>query len=273
MRKRTSGLAVIVAAVLFTGTLAVAQTDRIPAPERFTDVGGYGYAWEGIAWAVDEGIMCGIAPDLFNPSGRPTRAQLAVILYRYAHPEARADCPPPPPPTTIPAGLSAWEDTTNEYFAEAILYAIDQPPETGWLEARCFDSGGASLGIGYEWAIPNNVDWAEVRRNEDITYGAFVWTRWVLLPTNNFLGEWTHDSHRLSGKPFRPDTDATLTRQLLDRFLAADQFIIEAYSDTIERGWGWRPDGYPLRATFDLTGDDTALRTVLADCFPPTSGS
>ena len=237
--------------------------------------GRLGWAWEAIAWAADEGIMCGIAPDLFNPSGRLTRAQQAVILYRYAHPEARAECPTPSPPTTIPAGVSGWEDTTwyagdGTRYAEATLYAIDQPREAGWLEATCYESGNSYLSIGKGWAIPNNVDWAEVERNEDIEYVAFVWVRWALVSDDNILGDWSHDFDRLLFIPFRDSSGATITRQMYARLLAADQLIVEGYGDTIERDRGWRPDAYPLRATFDLTGDDTSLRTVLADCFPPT---
>ena len=41
------------------------------------------YATEPMTWAIAEGIISGTTAGLLNPAGTATRAQFAVILYRF----------------------------------------------------------------------------------------------------------------------------------------------------------------------------------------------
>ena len=41
------------------------------------------YATDAMAWAVAEGILGGTTAGTLNPAGTASRAQFAVILYRY----------------------------------------------------------------------------------------------------------------------------------------------------------------------------------------------
>lgn len=41
------------------------------------------YATEPMTWAIAEGIISGTTEGLLNPAGTATRAQFAVILYRF----------------------------------------------------------------------------------------------------------------------------------------------------------------------------------------------
>ncbi len=43
------------------------------------------YAQEALAWAVGNGIVTGTSDGRLNPEGTATRAQFAVILYRFSH--------------------------------------------------------------------------------------------------------------------------------------------------------------------------------------------
>ena len=42
-----------------------------------------------MSWAAGEGIVTGSGSGNFNPTGKLTREQLAVVLYRYAQYEGR----------------------------------------------------------------------------------------------------------------------------------------------------------------------------------------
>ena len=274
MSGRTRVAAALAAVVVFVGGVAVGQADQHPAPARYTDVVGSRWAWDAIAWAAEEGIMCGVEADLFNPFGRLTRAQLVVILYRYANPDLRPDCPEPPPATTTPAGSAAWEDTSytfgGEYKPEATLYAVNQPTETGWIEAHCPASGVGRLRFSLLWAY-GEIDWAEVARDDTLDVNEY-W-RWGFLTDDELVGGWNNETGAggaySGGQPLSISSSETLTRQLYDRLLTADQLVVQVEPTLEDHPWGWRPETYSHRAVFDLTGDDTALRVAVTDCFPP----
>ena len=50
----------------------------------FSDLEGYEWAHDGIHYCAEQGYMIGVGEGQFNPAGTVTRAELAVMLWRYA---------------------------------------------------------------------------------------------------------------------------------------------------------------------------------------------
>ena len=64
------------------------------ASASFTDSAAIGgYAVEAVNWAVENGIVTGLSDGSFGPKASATRAQVAVMLYRYLTREAQAQDP------------------------------------------------------------------------------------------------------------------------------------------------------------------------------------
>ena len=84
----------------------------------FRDVAdGSAYA-DAIAWASSMGITNGTLEGLFNPNGRITRTEIAVILYRYAQKMGK---------TASPSGdLSGFTDAglIGSYAVDAMKWAV-----------------------------------------------------------------------------------------------------------------------------------------------------
>ena len=79
------------------------------------------YAVTAVDWARDTGVISGRDGNRFDPSGRATRAQTAVILHRYLElPEA--DAGEPPEPTEEPRVLVAYFSATGN--TEGVAGAI-----------------------------------------------------------------------------------------------------------------------------------------------------
>ena len=97
----TRKLLIVLAFVLgLTGGVALAR-----ATSPFTDVPPGHYAEDAIAWAVENGITRGCAPDRFCPDQPVTRAQIVTFLHRYAKltgeaPLVKPTAPTPGPTTT-----------------------------------------------------------------------------------------------------------------------------------------------------------------------------
>ena len=70
------------------------------------------WAAPAVDWAQASGYVNGVGNDRFDPSGTATRAQMAVILMRYA--ESQAEPAPEPEPTTEP---EAEADVLVAYFS------------------------------------------------------------------------------------------------------------------------------------------------------------
>ena len=76
MRRAT--LITILAAVMLVSAVAGAAVTA-----RFSDVPEDHWAAEAIEWATDTGIIAGTGDGTFEPNKPVTRAQLAVILWKY----------------------------------------------------------------------------------------------------------------------------------------------------------------------------------------------
>ena len=91
----------------------------------FTDVAATSPYYDGIEWAVDEGITNGTTATTFSPYQNCTRAQIITYLWRAAG--------SPEPASTEPA----YTDVTDAslYFFKAVQWASEQ----GLVEGETFD--------------------------------------------------------------------------------------------------------------------------------------
>lgn len=112
-----------------TGTLPAEEADG-EADIAFSDVAPDAWYADAVYWGARAGIITGRADGTFAPDQRVTRAQLAVMLFRYADyiglsPSAAGD-------------LSACSDAgaVPDYAAEAMAWAL----ESGLLDALVRDA-------------------------------------------------------------------------------------------------------------------------------------
>lgn len=77
----------------------------------FRDVTQDAWYHEGIDFAVSHGLMKGVSPDMFQPNGSMTRAQMVTVLYRLAGaPEVEG---------TVPF----TDVQTDQYYSDALIWA------------------------------------------------------------------------------------------------------------------------------------------------------
>lgn len=91
----------------------------------FTDVPNNVWYTKAVAWASENGIVTGIGNGRFDPDGKITREQLAVILYRYCNSigidtSAKADI------TTFPDAAKV-----SGYAVDALAWAVETGLVTG----------------------------------------------------------------------------------------------------------------------------------------------
>lgn len=91
----------------------------------FTDVAATSPYYDGIEWAVDEGITNGTTATTFSPYQNCTRAQIITYLWRAAG--------SPEPASTEPAYTDVTD--TSLYFFKAVQWASEQ----GLVEGETFD--------------------------------------------------------------------------------------------------------------------------------------
>ena len=91
----------------------------------FTDVAATSPYYDGIEWAVDEGITNGTTATTFSPYQNCTRAQIITYLWRAAG--------SPEPASTEPA--YTYVTDTSLYFFKAVQWASEQ----GLVEGETFD--------------------------------------------------------------------------------------------------------------------------------------
>ena len=91
----------------------------------FADVPGGKYYSAAVSWAAGEGIVTGSGSGNFNPTGKLTREQLAVVLYRYAQYEGRD--------VSRRADLSAYKDgaKVSSWAKDAMSWAVAEGLITG----------------------------------------------------------------------------------------------------------------------------------------------
>ena len=81
--------------------------------EQFKDLSKNEWYYDGVVFAIENGLMKGISEDEFDPDGTLTRAMLVTILYRQAGSPA-VDESATMKFTDVPAGL---------WYTDAILWA------------------------------------------------------------------------------------------------------------------------------------------------------
>lgn len=91
----------------------------------FADVPDNVWYTQAVAWAVENNVVNGVGNNRFDPDGRITREQLAVILYRYSA-SIGID-------TGAGADLRIFPDAAevSPYAAEALAWAVDTGLITG----------------------------------------------------------------------------------------------------------------------------------------------
>lgn len=87
------------------------------------------WAYPGISYCVDNGLMYGMSDYIFEPNGATTRAQLVAILWRQANcPEATK--------------ASTFTDLTQNWYKEAVAWAAENDIVAG-RDAAHFDPDAA----------------------------------------------------------------------------------------------------------------------------------
>ncbi len=105
------GWMVIGTANPFMGTQLWRTTVETSDPmSRFTDLDPDNWAYSGIAYCVQNGLMTGTSDTTFLPDGVTTRAQIVQILYNLAGEPAVN-------------GTTPFTDLTNDWYQDAVLWA------------------------------------------------------------------------------------------------------------------------------------------------------
>lgn len=117
------------------------------------------WAYPGIAYCVENGLMKGVDEHSFQPDGITTRAQLVTILWRMAGcPSAKKNAPG--------FYISIATDLTEDWYMEAVHWALDVGLAKGYVDP-------APMGeISFPRFEPNN----PVIRAEMVTFfERFTW--------------------------------------------------------------------------------------------------
>ena len=88
----------------------IADQPGTDVSDRFSDVARDAWYHDAVQWAVDKGIMNGVAPDLFDPDGTATRAMVVTMLWRLAGEPAAA-------------GSDFSDVTGDSWYADAVAWA------------------------------------------------------------------------------------------------------------------------------------------------------
>lgn len=104
----------------------------------FADVPKGKYYSDAVAWAAGAGIVTGSGSGNFNPTGKLTREQLAVILYRYAQYEGRD--------VSRRADLGAYKDgaKVSSWAKDAMSWAVAEGLITGSNQKNLGPGGSAN---------------------------------------------------------------------------------------------------------------------------------
>ena len=104
----------------------------------FADVPKGKYYSDAVAWAAGAGIVTGSGSGNFNPTGKLTREQLAVILYRYAQYEGRD--------VSRRADLGAYKDgaKVSSWAKDAMSWAVAEGLITGSNQKNLAPGGSAN---------------------------------------------------------------------------------------------------------------------------------
>lgn len=104
--------------------------------DTFTDVSSDQWYSDAIAWANQLGIVEGVAPGRFAPASRVTREQLAVLLYRYAHPQGVTG--------VLKEGMAPDQDEIAPWAREAMAWAVREGILKGRPDGKLDPTGTAT---------------------------------------------------------------------------------------------------------------------------------
>ena len=109
----------------YYGGVVYAYHNQLMSGVSFADVPGGKYYSAAVSWAAGEGIVTGSGSGNFNPTGKLTREQLAVVLYRYAQYEGRD--------VSRRADLGAYKDgaKVSSWAKDAMSWAVAEGLITG----------------------------------------------------------------------------------------------------------------------------------------------
>ena len=128
----------------------------------FTDVAATSPYYDGIEWAVDEGITNGTTATTFSPYQNCTRAQIITYLWRAAG--------SPEPASTEPAYTDVTD--TSLYFFKAVQWASEQ----GLVEGETFDPYAGctrAMAVYFMWVAADSPE-AAAASFTDADYAAAV---------------------------------------------------------------------------------------------------
>ncbi len=154
----------------------IADQPGTDVSDRFTDVARDAWYHDAVQWAVDKGIMNGVAPDLFDPDGTATRAMVVTMLWRLAGEPAAA-------------GSDFSDVTGDSWYADAVAWAASTGAVNG-MSADTFAPDAEitreqlatilyryaqSQGKGFTgaWAFP--LDYPDAGDVSDWAYEAMCW--------------------------------------------------------------------------------------------------
>ncbi len=187
------------------------------------------YASTAVDWARDNGIITGRAGNLFDPNGRATRAQVAVILHRYME-LLDADGPDATPGVsdgsrilvayfTVPetSGVDAVANASRvvengrvvgnvEFIARAIqeetgadIFAIETVQTYPGTHEALLDFAAAEMAANARPALSTRI--SNLADYDVIFLGYPIWNADLPMPLYTFL-----DTYDLSGKTVIPFT-------------------------------------------------------------------
>ena len=117
MKNVTKLISLVLAAVMMLSGMALFATAEEPL---FTDVKSDDWAYEGIKYATEKGLMNGTGGGKFSPQGKLTRGMVITVLYRLEDtPEVKFD---EADFLDVPAGM---------YYSEAAAWAVSNGVVTG----------------------------------------------------------------------------------------------------------------------------------------------
>ena len=101
---------------------AAGEPEPSSANNPFYDVDLSDYFYKAVLWAVEKGITKGVSESSFAPDEPCTRGQVVTFLHRYAGTPAAA------------SGSNPFSDVAQDYYYDAVLWAVDQQITTGTTE-------------------------------------------------------------------------------------------------------------------------------------------
>ena len=182
-------LAALCGCVLGATTVGIAVAN---GTTRFSDVPAGHFAYDAVAWAVDNGITTGVGNNRFDPDGQLTRAQAVTFLYRalvdpgtgtgHDHPHTHdttttstTTTTTPPPPTVPEHGFT----DVSAGWRHSCAIRIDKTL-TCWGHN---DNGQTDAPTGEFWEVAAGHEHScAIRSNNTIT----CWGQIVDAPTGEF---------------------------------------------------------------------------------------